>query len=178
MIVMLRIAILVLFIGSCSPSSEEASERSSIQQEPPRGMVGDILLDSLLDDPDFKLCGKDNRLVQYYALDEKTYDGEKWAIQNTFSTHYKVPIMDGETGLVRIRFIVNCNGETGRFRLMGMNPDYSKKAFNKTITDQLLKITKSLTGWKSFNRKSGRSIEYYQYLIFKLKDGQITEILP
>jgi len=79
--------------------------------------------------------------------------------------------------LIRIRFIVNCAGDTGRFRILGMDKDYKQKEFSPSITDQILSITKSLTGWKT-KTSNGETYDYYQYLIFKIDKGQIKEILP
>jgi len=77
----------------------------------------------------------------------------------------------------RIRFVVNCNGKSDRFRILTVNYDYEPIEFDKNITSQLLNITKSLICWipKSVN---GKKVDYYQYLIFKIKDGKIDEILP
>lgn len=105
------------------------------------------------------------------------YRGEKLAIIETFKAKYKPVGINNETGLVRIRFIVNCKGETGRYRTIGMNTLYQKKEFDSRIIDQLLNITKNLSGWKVFSDNS-KSYDYYQYLIFKIEDGNIKEILP
>ena len=63
-----------------------------------------------------------------------------------------------------------------------MDEKYQEKVFDKLITNQLLLISKSLKGWipKNFTSKTNEvfNYDYYQYLIFKIKDGQITEILP
>ena len=60
---------------------------------------------------------------------------------------------------------------------MSMDEDYNEKTFLMSITDQLMEITKGLRGWKKKTYK-GEAIDYYQYLIFKMEDGQIKEILP
>lgn len=79
--------------------------------------------------------------------------------------------------MIRIRFIVNCEGKTGRFRVIGMNKNYQEKTFDKAITDQLLEITQHLDGWQLLpNAEEPR--DYYQYLLFKMNKGTIVEILP
>lgn len=171
--------LLVVLIFSFCSSPQESIESGMVADESkyPR-MIGDIAPDSLLDNEGFVLCGSEKSLVQYYALGEKTYEGEKWTIERVFSKKYKMPKMDGESGLVRIRFVVNCEGKAGRFRLLAMDSDYNEKSFHSGITDQLLQITKSLDGWKTFKRKNGKPQEYYQYLLFKIRNGQLIEILP
>jgi hypothetical protein len=44
-------------------------------------MIGDILQDDNVDEANFKLCNGDKMAIQYYALGEKTYEGEKIAIE-------------------------------------------------------------------------------------------------
>jgi hypothetical protein len=58
-----------------------------------------------------------------------------------------------------------------------MDENYNEKVFAKSITEQLMRITKNLIGWqgKKYNEKE---IDYYQYLIFKIENGQLKEILP
>ena len=61
--------------------------------------------------------------------------------------------------------------------LVSMDENYKEKLFPKSITDQLLKITKNLKGWKP-KKIEGREIDFYQYLIFKIENAQLKEILP
>ena len=82
-----------------------------------------------------------------------------------------------ENAWVRIRFIVNCFGKSDRFRILTANYDYEPIEIDKNITSQLLEITKNLNGWIPKQERGGK-IDYYQYLIFKIKDGKIDEILP
>ncbi|MGL4629975.1 MAG: hypothetical protein ACRCVT_02120 [Leadbetterella sp.] len=80
--------------------------------------------------------------------------------------------------MIRIRFIVNYKGQTDRFRLIAMDENYKEKVFASSITEQLVKITKSLKGWGLMKYDSTHTFDYYQYLIFKMENGQIKEILP
>lgn len=140
-------------------------------------MVGDIEYDPKLDDPNFTLCDEKNT-KQYHNLNEEMqYEGEKYALDNIFATQYKPTDEAKDSGMIRIRFLVNCKGQTGRFRMICSGYDYKEKKFNQAITDQLMAIAKSLTGWKILSDKRGPK-DYYQYLLFKITDGQIKEILP
>lgn len=139
-------------------------------------MIGDIDHAPELDG-NFETCNGDSRAIQYYALAESTYGGEKIEIEKAFEKKYDASIATKESGLIRIRFIVNCKGKSGRFRILGMDEKYNEKTFDKSITDQLLKITKELKNWKTFER-NGITPDFYQYLIFKIKEGRIIEILP
>ena len=105
------------------------------------------------------------------------YEGEKYEIKKVFFEKYKAPENSKESGLVRIRFVVNCEGKPGLFRMQGMDENYEEKVFNKNITDQLMRLTKSLTGWRVMGAKENKS-DYYVYLIFKIRNGELIEIMP
>ena len=163
------IIVLVLILG-CSNQSE-SSPKEYLR------WVGDIEHDSLSDGSYFTLCNGDENVFQYFNIGEGLqYDGEKKAIKNIFNEKYR-PVETIQSGWVRIRFIVNCEGKTSRFRLIGSNLDYQEIDFDKRITTQLLDITKGLQGWKILSLQEN-PIDYYQYLIFKMDKGKIVEILP
>jgi hypothetical protein len=139
--------------------------------------VGDIEFNKETDKQDFELCFE-KHIFQYFNIgDGLGYEGEKLAIEREFAAKYKSEKIENQTGLIRINFVVNCKGETDRFRLISMNENYDEKLFLKSITDQLMNITKSLKGWKAKKMKE-KEIDYFQYLIFKIENGQLKEILP
>lgn len=59
-----------------------------------------------------------------------------------------------DSGMVRIRFIVNCKGQPGRFRMISAGYDYKEKQLDKAITDQLMSITKGLSGLEELDKES------------------------
>jgi hypothetical protein len=167
---MKKVCILSVFllILSCT---EETSKPKYLR------WVGDIEQDSQKDNPDFELCHDENRVYQYFNLDQgMQYSGEKTAIIDAFNAAY-TPVSVDQSGWIRIRFIVNCKGESGRFRLLEANTNYEEFKFDSRITDQLLSITEKLDGWKVLKRNDNPQ-DYYQYLIFKIENGNIKEILP
>lgn len=151
-------------------------EKSETKSEYPN-YVGDIEFNSGIDNIDFELCYS-KHIYQYFNIgDGLVYEGEKLAIEKEFTEKYKSEIIKNETGLIRINFVVNCKGKTDRFRLISMGENYKEKVFAKSIAEQLMSITKNLKGWKGKKYKE-KEIDYYQYLIFKIENGQLKEILP
>lgn len=139
--------------------------------------IGDIPGDPTIDDAEFKLCRGDKHVMQYFNMGEGLqYEGEKIQLVRQFEENF-APIDVPQSGWIRIRFIVNCAGKTGRFRLMESDQNYKEQTFDSRITDQLLTITKSLDGWEVLS-ENDQPVDYYQYLVFKIEDGQIKEILP
>ena len=166
-----------IFLISIILMTQSCQQQSVPNNSKYLSMVGDIAHNPKLDNPNFTLCNEKNT-KQYHNLNEEMqYEGEKYALNNIFTTQYKPTGGVTDSGMIRIRFMVNCKGQTGRFRLISSGYDYKEKQFDKTITDQLMTITKSLKGWKILTDKTGPK-DYYQYLIFKISDGQIKEILP
>lgn len=139
--------------------------------------VGDIEADAEMDGDTFQLCYSEARVKQYFNFSQgMQYEGEKPTMVEVFRKDYEAVDVP-QSGWIRIRFIVNCKGESGRFRLTASNSQYQKQAFDPKITDQLLSITQSLKGWKPLpNLDDPR--DYYQYLTFKIENGALKEILP
>lgn len=138
--------------------------------------VGDIIFDPKVDTTDFEPCHED-LAFQYYNFSNATqYKGEKIAIVRAFQDRFK-PVSETEHGYVTIRFIVNCEGQTGWFRVITMDENYDEKTFSKELTDQLLKITQELDGWKP-GEFDNENYDYYQYLTFKITNGSIENIMP
>lgn len=139
--------------------------------------VGDIEYDPQLDTTDFTLCNRDEKVLQYFNFGVGLqYKDEKKAIKDQFFKNYH-QVETNQSGWIRIRFIVNCEGETGRFRVISSNMNYQQFDFDERITNQLMAITKSLKGWKVLSLERD-PLDYYQYLIFKIDQGKIVEILP
>jgi hypothetical protein len=126
---------------------------------------------------EFKICHNE-KIFQYYNFGKGLqYEGEKIEINKYFSERFQ-PTATSDTGNLTIRFVVNCEGATGNFRLEGMNIQYEPKDFSDKLNDQILSLTKAMRGWKSGRDDQGNAYDYYQYLTFKLKEGQLIEIMP
>lgn len=158
----------LLFIVSCS-SNENSHNYLR--------WVGDSAFKEQLDSTNFQLCNGDKNASQYFHFQEgMQYVGEKISLINHFFDQYKSVDVD-QSGWIRIRFVVNCKGETGRFRVICSDQEYTPQVFDPKITDQLLTLTKSLNGWV-IQRHDQTPKDYYQYLIFKIDNGKLIEIMP
>ncbi len=141
--------------------------------------VGNIQPDSTLDDLSFTICFE-NYHTQYYSFDpgHAGFTGEKPAIEAYFRQHFQFdPSLAKENGYITIRFIVNCKGQTGRFRIKEIGLDYKPKKFKGGIAAHLLELTKKMQGWKPGNYKD-KDYDYYQYLTFTIEKGKILRITP
>jgi hypothetical protein len=166
---MKRIAIIaIVLLAECTQNDQDSKYLR---------WVGDAEFDPEMDASDFQLCGSEKLAQQYFHFGQGLqYEGEKTALRKRFKEAYR-PVETAQSGWIRIRFIVNCQGQAGRYRMIGSDLDYQEQIFDERITDQLLKIAKSLDGWAVLS-KDGKRRDYYQYLIFKINNGDLTDILP
>lgn len=165
--------IFLLFIFlSCKTEKQAESKNEYLR------WVGDIEQDHDTDQPEFRVCNGDEQILQYFNLGAgPLYPEEKSTLLETFESQYKPVKASGQDGFIRIRFVVNCEGKAGRFRTLQADYDYNEIKFDKKVVNQLLEITKGIDAWKIMYRYE-IPVDYYFYLIFRLEDGQITEILP
>jgi hypothetical protein len=138
--------------------------------------VGDITFDPKIDDPHFQVCYPEY-VYQYYGLNTSYVGGAK-AIKKFMFSHFKYePAFSTATGYITIRFVVNCKGETGWFRIKQIDKHYEHIQFNKNMIDQLLDLTKKLNCWIP-GKINGVNCDTYYYLNFKLIDGHLKDITP
>ncbi len=138
--------------------------------------VGDIAPDPALDDPSFVVC-RENHTPQYYSV-KSGYQGEKPALEAYFREKFiKNKAHASESGYITIRFVVNCRGQTGRFRVQEIGLDYLPKKFPSALTSRLLELTKQLDGWLP-GQYNSLQVDYYQYLTFTIANGDISQIMP
>ncbi len=165
------ILILLALFSACKPSKKVVSPGSNYPNN-----VGDIRPDPMLDDSTFRPCRESN-IPQYYSV-QSGFEGEKPAIERYFRQNFKKDqAFAQENGYLTIRFVVNCNGQTGRFRILEMSPEYQPKKFPEALSGRILQLTKQMAGWLP-GKSENIPYDYYQYLTFTIVQGEITHIMP
>ena len=138
--------------------------------------VGDISFDPKIDDPAFHPCDP-NGIHQYYGPDTH-YKGGAQVLKNYLKGKFKYEAgYAGATGYVTIRFVVNCKGQTGWFRIMQIDNNYQQVQFNKKLVNSLLALTRSLNDWIP-GKWGGADSDTYYYLNYKLVNGHLKDITP
>lgn len=140
--------------------------------------VGDIEFDEKLDDPAFKKCNPEKLMSFQYYQGSKGFDykGEKSAILEKLEKE-KISSENKVNGYITVRFLVNCEGKTGLFRVQQMNAELKEAVLDKELENRLLRFAKSLDGWIPKEIK-GFKVGYYQYLTYKIENGKVSEVLP
>jgi hypothetical protein len=169
---LIAISFLFSILSSCQLEKKAQEKKEYLRN------VGDIEYNDKIDEIDFKVCNGDDIILQYFNLGKgPVYSGEKSKILNVFKSKYKPLINKDQNGLIRIRFVVNCEGKSGRFRVLQSDFNYQAIEFDKRIVNQLTDITKGIENWEVLYL-SEFTVDYYMYLIFKISNGQLIEILP
>lgn len=158
--------LMVLTLASCNTETKEAAIPSHI---------GLIAFDPQIDTLGFKVCNE-NMMYPYFHHKNLSFKGEKPAMVRHYERHF-TPVNESENGYVTIRFVVNCDGEAGRFRVIQMDESYQHKSFSDGLASQLLTLTASLEGWDILTEE-GTSYDYVRYLTFKIQQGNVTALLP
>jgi len=171
--------LLLLLMNSCNLNStsnkEQLKENKGFSEIKFEQTLDEIKFNPKTDNLKIENCHK--YVTQYFQLESFEYIGGKPKLIEEILGNYNSAIVPQESGLLRIRFIVNCEGKANRFRLLGMDTNYQEKTFDTSITNQLLETVKRLDGWV-IQQYKGVPIDYYQYLLFKIKSGKIIKILP
>jgi hypothetical protein len=138
--------------------------------------VGDTTFDPKIDDPAFHPCNP-NGIYQYYGPNTHHKGGSR-AIRNYFKSKFRYEATyAGATGYVTIRFVVNCKGQTGWFRILQIDGNYQPVKFNDKLINSLLTLTLSLKNWVP-GKWNGVDNDTYYYLNFKLVNGYLKDITP
>ncbi len=122
----------------------------------------------------FKTCGE--YIFDYYNPERARYsdgkNGLRKFIVNNFNTKNYT-----DSGYLNIRFVINCEGETGRYVVYENDLNLVPKKFDPQLTKELLKLTLSLKKWNP-NIINGNKVDSYMYISYRIEDGKITEIIP
>jgi len=125
----------------------------------------------------FQPCDRDF-IIDYYNGDpDAAYTGGKRALWQSILPQLDTTALDSESGYLTFRFIVNCKGEAGWFVLEQTSLDYRKKTFDAATIRHLSDIVTTLKTWQPAMLR-GQAFDAYTYLTFKLKDGEIVDLLP
>ena len=101
-----------------------------------------------------------------------------YAIKEKYKQEY-IPVKKGKnSGIIKIRFDVNCLGETGSFEFETYNLNYKSTTINDSIINQTISIAKKLNNWIPGTDEDKENINSFKFIAIKVINGEIKEILP
>lgn len=123
----------------------------------------------------FKICNE-NYILQYYNQSQVLpYFNGKNGFRNYINENYQNQKYS-DSGYFNIRFIINCEGQAGRFITHENNLDLEPHTFNSDLKKQLINLTTSVKWNPVFIRN--KNWDAYMYVSYRIENGEITEIIP
>ncbi len=134
--------------------------------------IGDTPFNKSLDNSNFKFCDSTNVLhkrayIQYTG-------GEKALEEELIKKYVFQPEHKGFSGYFIFRFAVNCNNQTGRYRIQILDPNFKKANCPKNLETHILSISKSLKDWNHAFYK-GKDYDGYRFINIKMENGKIVK---
>ncbi len=138
--------------------------------------VGNIPFNKETDNPDFKPGF--HYITTYPAFHRgHMHKKGKAEVASYFIKNYISPTESDDSGYITVRFMINTEGNSGRFRMDQMDNNYKEYTFDASISNQIFELAKELKDWRK-GKGYKYTFPYYQYLLFKIENGNITEIMP
>ena len=134
--------------------------------------VGDISFNEELDDSFFKVCDE-TRILQYYSVNANYQNGRKALKKEIWETIE--PLTFKASGYITFRFIINCDGEIGRFRVKTIDSELKKNEFDSDKIKTLQSSIENLKHW-SAGALGTKTFDSYFVLNFKIETDKITDI--
>jgi hypothetical protein len=125
---------------------------------------------------ELNLCGLG--ILKPYYLTGLNYEGGIFAIKQKYKEEYITVKTGQNSGIVKIRFDVNCKGETGNFVSETYNLKYESTTMNDSIVNQTVLIARNLNNWTPGTNDDNENINSFKFLAIKVINGKIKEILP
>ncbi|MDQ0065169.1 hypothetical protein [Chryseobacterium lathyri] len=133
--------------------------------------VGNIAMNSRTDNPNFHTKGIIT--YQYYQASTK-YKGERKTIRKALIN--KVPKLTTiKKGWIVIRFIVNYQGLTDRFRFFCIDEKYGDAKLSNQEEENFLKLIRPLHNWE-IGKVNGEKVDSYYQITFKVENGKVIDI--
>jgi len=134
-------------------------------------------LQTLDDHTAFTTCFHMQKINDYYNGERAGIKGGKGKLRALLKEKLNPAKLKGQSGYLTYRFVINCRGEAGWFVTEEAGLDYEKKLFSEACRMHLYEILKEEKEWKNVVIWSELR-DAYTYITFKIKNGEIIEILP
>lgn len=138
--------------------------------------IGWIPFDKTTDDSNFKVCDELN-IEEYYQVNPSYGEGMP-SIRKYFSAHKKLlEALCEKDGYIIIRFVINCQGQTDRYRTKFMSLNYiDENTINTELQEKIIQLTHNMGNWTP-GKYDGKTYDCYQHLKFLFKNSQLVDVL-
>ena len=166
---------ILLFLCSLGCASENKVVRTAIAETPTRNHdLSYTPYDAKIDHPNYIICDSTgissgrNRLQYIGGTNKLRKDiRAKYVYRQAYETF---------TGYIVIRFLVNCEGQSGRYRAESLNLDFSPSNAPADLLDQVTELLKNLDNWTKSAVNDPKK-EYSKFINLKITNGKIQYVL-
>lgn len=135
--------------------------------------LGFIPFEKELDDANYVICdsteiNSGRNRVQYIGGNNKF----RQDIESGFTFKKSYALFNG---YIVLRFMVNCEGDVGRYRARALNIDFSPSSAPSDLVNHSVDLIKSLDNWTK--REDNDEREYSKFINLKFNNGKIQHIL-
>ena len=123
----------------------------------------------------FKVCDE-NKIYQYYNPKAATFSKGKNGLRKIITQHYQNSGYT-DSGYLTIRFVINCEGEAGRYIIHENDLDLNPTKLDPQMVEHLFELTSQLKKWNP-NIIKGEPKDSYMFITYRIENGKIVEILP
>jgi hypothetical protein len=138
--------------------------------------IGWIPFDKSVDNSNFKVCDELN-IEEYYQVNPSYGEGMP-GIRKYISSHQKeLEALCEKDGYVIVRFVINCQGQTDRYRTKFMSLNYTdENTVNAELQKKIIQLTRNMGNWTP-GKYDGKTYDCYQHLKFLFKNSQLVDVL-
>lgn len=138
--------------------------------------IGWIPFDSQCDRADFTVCDELN-IEEYYQVNPRYHEG-MYSIRRYFEPHkQELNGLCEKDGYIIVRFVINCQGETDRYRSRFLALNYTEHPdINQKLAERLKVLVHGMGLWQP-GEYQGKRYDAYQQIKFLFKGNQLTDIL-
>jgi hypothetical protein len=117
--------------------------------------------------------------VYYYQVGGKYPENSASLLEKTRMFLQKQNKQYTGSGYITFRFRVDCEGKAmKRVQVLQTDENYISQHFDKDFVGQLFSFVKTLDKWKIAKNNKGEPYSYTTFVTFKIKDGQVINIIP
>lgn len=124
---------------------------------------------------DFKRCSDKLPIGFYHSAAPHVYKGGKPEFRKLIESNFSKGKYQ-DNGFLNFRFIIDCNGNIGDIETNELDNDFNYTEFSPELVKELYQLSFKKENWSLLKAEEPRDM--YMYLIYKIEDGEVVEIIP
>ncbi|WP_281541996.1 hypothetical protein [Maribacter aestuarii] len=123
----------------------------------------------------FKRCSDKLPIGFYHSSASNIYKGGKPTFRKLIESSFSKEKYN-DSGFLNFRFLIDCNGNIGDIETNELDVDLNPTKLDSNLVQELYKLSFIKENWNLVEAKEPRDM--YMYLIYKIEDGKVVEIIP